>query len=1715
MRRTTRLTFFLATLACSWAAAQNLVTNQVLQLTNGTYGTPAKVPLETYAERNGAGRLDNPMLQSQMSVAVSVTPVSVSLSPGQKQQFTAVVTGTTNTAVTWSVKGTMASISPVGTVSNTGLYTGPASLPGSLSLKVTVTATSVQDPTKSAAASVTVTPAVTVTVSPGTVTLGVGQTQQFSAVVTGTTNTAVTWSVNPAVGTVSSGGLYSAPATLGSPQTVTVTATSVANTSKTATASVTIVPPIQVTVSPSTASLTPSQTQQFTATVTGTTNTAVTWSVSPAVGTISSGGLYTAPATLGSPQTVTVTATSVQDPTKSATASVTVTPAVTVTVSPGAVTLGVGQTQRFSAAVTGTTNTAVTWSVNPAVGSVSSGGLYTAPGTLGSPQTVTVTAASVQDPTKSATANVTVTPAVTVTVSPGTVTLGVGQTQQFTATVTGTTNTAVTWSVSPAVGSVSSGGLYTAPATLGSPQTVTVTATSVADTSKTATASVTIVPPIQVTVSPSTASLTPSQTQQFTATVTGTTNTAVTWSVSPAVGTISSGGLYTAPASLGSLHSVTVMAASVQDPTKSATASVTITSLATPPVTVTVSPGSATLGVGQTQQFSATVTGTTSAAATGLTNPAVTWSVSPAVGTISSGGLYTAPATLGSPQTVTVTATSVADPSKTATASVTITPPVTVSVTPTAATMLPSQAQTFTATVGGTTNTGVTWSIAPATGTISSSGLYTAPPTISSTRSVMVTATSVADATKSASATVTLIPPVQITTSSLPGGTVGTAYNATLAATGGVAPYTWSVASGQLPPGTSLSTSTGLISGTPTTAGSYNITMQVTDAAGYQATALLTLVIAACTGCSGPLSITTSSLPAGSVGVPYNSTLVATGGTAPYTWSTASGQLPTGLGLDPAAGTISGTPSTAGAYNFTAMVTDAASPQNTASQALAINVTAAPATDEYGGLMTLRSPGGMTGKWGVEKYPTADGHGRWLITTPEGHGFWCGAQYAVTVPSNLNVAAKYGSKLNWERAAIARYTGWGFNCMAEYSDYGMQNNMTAGTLGGAKVPYWRESHISGYAMKRSNFSVTGDAQVLPTDAVKNLNSLIQTSIPYSNYVPDGFDPNLSPYVSGYMDYALSYDSVTYGDGWSKSLTSPYMIGIWLDDNDYLYGFGPGPDDCASGDGAYHASISWIAMAAPTQAYVQWLNTGNVYDTGNWVFTDTNVYAKQNLISYLKTKYSNNISALNAAWGTSGHYTAFDSAATRYTGETVGVSDGVSSTITHTLAHASGISLGTLVLKVNGAVIGTDLPKSAGTILTRWPDGATTLNGTINKTTGLLTLTASVSMASTDHTGTGSTSWGTVSIGHTNVIPGSIVIRRLPTNTEDCRLADDGYNHGQLGTQQETCSPTYTVSGTIDYTAGTISNLTISPALSNTEGIHIQHNYYLPLPNACGVGGTSPCTVTVDYDVNGWGVGTTLADENGASSHTWLGDYILAKPGNPGRYTPTASIGAWTDLSTWLYNYTDALMTNSVDVIKTKLPNVLVTQGVSGHYGCGRKGMVQAVAAHTLMGITPVQAQLDLLPSWGLGDVPIIDSWQGIGAQLDSPGQSVGWDNMSFNNYGTQALRGAAMANLITSDITARAAGDPVYQITGIKFWAYNDTDGYSPTTNSNYGLVTPSDNAYDGHENVSGSVACSSPIQAYACGGETYTWASGSNGDAITPVKAALQGIWRTIGSAK
>ncbi|HET9177359.1 MAG TPA: putative Ig domain-containing protein [Terriglobia bacterium] len=177
-------------------------------------------------------------------------------------------------------------------------------------------------------------------------------------------------------------------------------------------------------------------------------------------------------------------------------------------------------------------------------------------------------------------------------------------------------------------------------------------------------------------------------------------------------------------------------------------------------------------------------------------------------------------------------------------------------------------------------------------------------------------------------------PSPTITTASLTNGTQNTAYSATLAASGGTTPYTWSITAGSLPAGLTLNSSTGAISGTPTGTGTSNFTVQVSDANSQTATKALSITV------NPPaLAISTTSLPNGTQNTAYSATLAASGGTTPYTWSISAGSLPAGLTLNSSTGAITGTPTGSGVSNFTVKVTDVNS--QTATQALSITINSA------------------------------------------------------------------------------------------------------------------------------------------------------------------------------------------------------------------------------------------------------------------------------------------------------------------------------------------------------------------------------------------------------------------------------------------------------------------------------------------------------------------------------------------------------------------------------------------------------------------------------------------------------------------------------------------------------------------------------------------------------------------------------------------------------
>jgi uncharacterized protein YjdB len=157
---------------------------------------------------------------SSSAVSVAINPTSTTLPFGHTQQFTATVKNASNDTVTWEVNGVAGGTSNTGTITTTGLYTAPFT-----STSVTVAAVSVADTSQSASASVTV--AAPISISPSTAAVSLSGTVQFTATVTFSTNTAVTWQVNgvnggnASLGTVSTSGLYTAPASAPNPNVLT------------------------------------------------------------------------------------------------------------------------------------------------------------------------------------------------------------------------------------------------------------------------------------------------------------------------------------------------------------------------------------------------------------------------------------------------------------------------------------------------------------------------------------------------------------------------------------------------------------------------------------------------------------------------------------------------------------------------------------------------------------------------------------------------------------------------------------------------------------------------------------------------------------------------------------------------------------------------------------------------------------------------------------------------------------------------------------------------------------------------------------------------------------------------------------------------------------------------------------------------------------------------------------------------------------------------------------------------------------------------------------------------------------------------------------------------------------------------------------------------------------------------------------------------------
>jgi hypothetical protein len=688
---------------------------------------------------------------------------------------------------------------------------------------------------------------------------------------------------------------------------------------------------ISVSISPGAAvSMVDGATQTFTATVTGDpSNAGVSWTAS--VGSINN-GVYTAPTPVGT-SSATVTATSKTDPTKSASVTIPLT-AIAVSIGPTApAEMEGGATQSFTATVLNDgAGGGVSWTVTGGGGfstnSTASGAATTY--TAASPIAVTaaiVTATSKTDPSKTASVVVPLAPISVGVISPSTVSLAVGASHSFSVAVANDpTNSGVTWSVGSGPGTLTAAGpgsvTYNAPASaLAGNATVTLTATSVKDPTKSSSAAITL-NAISVAIVPTNpTSMAGGSTQAFAATVANdTANAGVTWTVSGggslSLAATASGSptVYTAPA-LISASSATITAASKTDPTKSATVTIPLSAVA---LTLT-SPAAITLDAAQTYTIGASITGDTSGsgATFAVSGAGGTLSASPVSGNTPS-SIYTAPVvTTASASTITVA--SVKDPSRVATVAVTLNPAMSFT-TPGGALASATAGTAYTGATlavsggSGTKTFSVTSGALPAGLTLSASGVISGTPTgpggtANFTVHVVDQSSDPVGINQAFSIAVSAAPLAWTSPAATLTYTVGTAISPlSLSTSGGTGTVTYSLNSGTLPAG--LQIAGGQLTGTPTapTTSSGNVvTFLATDSSTPTAETAVSPSITLIAN-PVPLTITSSALAVGDVGVPYSYQLLSSGGTGAITWSLASGSLAgTGLSLS-STGLLSGTP---------------------------------------------------------------------------------------------------------------------------------------------------------------------------------------------------------------------------------------------------------------------------------------------------------------------------------------------------------------------------------------------------------------------------------------------------------------------------------------------------------------------------------------------------------------------------------------------------------------------------------------------------------------------------------------------------------------------------------------------------------------------------------------------------------------------------------------
>ena len=870
----------------------------------------------------------------------------------------------------------------------------------------------------------------------------------------------------------------------------------------------------------------------------------------------------------------------------------------------------------------------------------------------------------------------------------------------------------------------------------------------------------------------------------------------------------------------------------------------------------------------------------------------------------------------------------------------------------------------------------------------------------------------------------------------------------------------------------------------------------------------------------GPVTITPTVLPNPLINSPYSQPLIAANGAPPYTWAVMAGTLPTGLALNSSTGLLSGTPTTLGTFAFTMLVADSSFPQKSATIDFSIVVST---SDIYGGDTTVK--GTTTGNWHPELIS-----GRWWLVDPLGNAAHFVAPYNVghgdgialngsTMAARVNT--KYGTdNNNWTcaylPAVVGRLNAWGLTGIGGGSDIGMmpfQQSACWGLdsgLGGYYMPQQYRKPVVLY-FQTSSYAMTNTPQTYPVPAdspldqpVKNLNYGLNSYLGYGGYIPGGGEPDVSDTrLSTYFDYLIP-------SGGSSALyfSAPpeiqsYVWGAFIDEADQMYSFTTGGRNPSFSTGWDHSHGGLRVLRTSPLQYANRSKSA--------IYPDGKVYVKAvALRSYLKSAYGT-IAALNTAWGSSysacdmeGAGDEFGSCGKLIQNESYAVSDGMSSTYTHTLAQ-SVPSWRSLAVYVNGAMVAGDLAYNAGDAdIYAAPNSPP---ASASKFCGPLIDASSSSGNFINYTA----ATGTARTTGITFKTGSARSAKIFGNGSTVTVKTQSQHGSWPGAHVTiTGSSNYNVAGAL--IASVLDSYTFTISAANTGPVEIDAGT-ISFTDAAPPKGAA---ITISYVANGWGIGNGLMDEDGRHSNclganndnrnaVQLNLCMGGSYANP--QIATDLDGVLGRMATDYFSKMNTVFGNHFGNATARKVLNLGPDPLIYSVSPGAPGVLQAAGQYTdIIGIASytadganfyemTQAKLDYIRQY-YGDKPLLNAdfimGQPDSALRGSPATT------GAQNFSTQAARGAAYLNLmqlITSLAYTNGGSKPYI---GTQFWQWTDSLGEG----LNWGLVTPYDNAYDGHEDTTATTTCSAPTQALSCGGEQY-----NSGDFITAVKAA-DALW-------